>query len=236
LVAHVRALFDLDADPVAIDEVLRRVPALEAAVQRTPGIRVPGTVDPHELVIRAIVGQQVSVAAARTALASLVSALGEKAPGDIASNTTMFPTMAAIAAHGAEVLRGPQRRVDTVVRTAAALAEGSLVVDRASDMTELRASLQALSGIGPWTANYIGLRVRQLPDILVPGDSAIRAGARALGLSLTDRELTDWASSAAPWRSYLTMHLWRAAGAAMSPPAPHEQPPSTSNQEERSDP
>ncbi|MFT8636721.1 MAG: AlkA N-terminal domain-containing protein [Pseudoclavibacter sp.] len=225
LVAQVRSLFDLDADPVAADAALDALPELRAAVAATPGIRVPGAADAHELVIRAIAGQQVSVAAARTALARLVAELGDPVPDRIAPGFRLFPAMAAIAERGASVLRGPGRRIAAVVRTAAALADGTLVVDRGQSLGELRESLQRMPGIGPWTADYIGLRVRQHPDILLPGDAAVRSGARALGLPDAAPALERWAERAAPWRSYLTMHLWRAAAAAT--PAPGGRPART---------
>lgn len=220
LVSHVRALFDLDADPIAVDTVLGGIPELRAAVLATPGIRVPGTVDAHELVIRAIMGQQVTVASARTALARLVAELGEPAPDGIAPGLRLFPTMSAIAEHSAAVLRGPRRRIDSIVRVAAALSEGSLAVDRGVGLPQLRDSLLALPGVGPWTAGYIALRVRQHPDLLLPEDVALRAGARRLGLPTEASPLSEWAKRAAPWRSYLSMHLWRAASTPGNGTAP----------------
>jgi AraC family transcriptional regulator of adaptative response / DNA-3-methyladenine glycosylase II len=225
LVAHVRSLFDLDADPVAADAVLSALPELRASVAATPGIRVPGAADAHELVVRAIVGQQVSVAAARTALARFVAELGDPVPDHIAPGFLLFPAMATVAERGARVLRGPGRRVAAVVRTAAALGDGALVVDRGQSLGELQNSLQRMPGIGPWTAGYIGLRVRQHPDVLLPGDAGVRSGARALGLPDAAPALERWAERAAPWRSYLTLHLWRAAAAAT--PAPGARPART---------
>lgn len=230
LVAHVRSLFDLDADPVAVDAALGSIPELRAAVDATPGIRVPGAVDAHELVIRAIIGQQVSVASARTALTRLVVELGDPVPGGIAPEARLFPTMTAIAEHGAGVLRGPQKRIDTILRVAAALAEGSVVVDRGRGAADLRASLQQIPGIGPWTASYIALRVLQYPDLFLPEDSAVRVGASALGLPSEARALTTWAERAAPWRSYLTMHLWRAAGGSATATFTKTSPTSTTAQ------
>ncbi|OIH95432.1 AlkA N-terminal domain-containing protein [Curtobacterium sp. MCBA15_001] len=209
LVSRVRALFDLDADPVAVDTVLGGVPELAPAVARVPGIRLPGAVDAHEVVFRTLIGQQVSVAAARTAQTRLVAALGDPVPAAIAPDALRFPPAARIAADGTSVLRGPTARVDTILRVAAALADGSLVVHGGQSLDELRDGLLAVKGIGPWTADYVALRVRHHPDIVLHSDLAVRNGAQELGLPATARELSLWSGQVAPWRSYLTMHCWR---------------------------
>jgi AraC family transcriptional regulator of adaptative response / DNA-3-methyladenine glycosylase II len=221
LVARMRSFFDLDADPVAVDAVLGAVPALADAVARVPGIRLPGSVDPHEIVFRTLIGQQVSVAAARTAQTRLVAALGAAVPSTLVDGGRLFPTASTIAERGREVLRGPAARVDTIVRVAEALADGSLVVDGGQSLDELRAGLLAVKGIGPWTADVVALRVRHHPDVFLHSDLAVRNGAQELGLPGTARELSLWSEQVAPWRSYLTMHCWRpiidraiAAGAA----------------------
>src|SRR5690606_18661032 len=151
LVATARRLFDLDADPVAVDDALSAHPELAPLVAALPGIRVPGAADPHEMLIRAMVGQQITVAAARTALSALADQLGERT-GD---GGVLFPTMAAIAAHGAEVLRGPAARIRAITGAAAALADGSLPLTIGDDGAEQRARLLAMPGIGPWTADYV---------------------------------------------------------------------------------
>lgn len=206
LVATVRRIFDLDADPIAVDEALATHPELAPLVARTPGIRVPGSADPHEMLIRAMIGQQITVVAARTALSALADALGERTDDGV-----LFPTMHAIAEHGAEVLRGPAARIRAITGAAAALADGSLRLTVGDDGAEQRAALLAMPGIGPWTADYARMRVLGDPDILLPGDVALRAGAAASGLPREPRALTAWAERVAPWRSYLSAHLWRAA-------------------------
>ena len=206
LVSTVRRIFDLDADPLAIDEALTAHPELAPLVARTPGIRVPGSADPHEMLIRAMVGQQITVVAARTALTALTEALGERT-----ENGLLFPTMQAIAEHGAEVLRGPAARIRAITGAAAALVDGSLTLTVGDDGPTQRAALLAMPGIGPWTADYVRMRVLGDPDVLLPGDVALRAGAAASGLPGEPRPLTAWAERTAPWRSYLSAHLWRAA-------------------------
>lgn len=206
LVATVRRIFDLDADPAAVDQALSAHPELAPLVARTPGIRVPGSADPHEMLIRAMVGQQITVVAARTALTALTEALGERTEQGL-----LFPTMSAIAEHGADVLRGPGARIRAIVGAASALADDSLRLTVGDDGVEQRAALLAMPGIGPWTADYVRMRVLGDPDILLPGDVALRAGARASGLPAEPAPLVAWAERAAPWRSYLSAHLWRAA-------------------------
>ncbi|RZI93908.1 MAG: DNA-3-methyladenine glycosylase 2 family protein, partial [Microbacterium sp.] len=214
LVTRVRRLFDLDADPVAVDAALRAHSPLAARVAALPGIRVPGAADPHEMLIRAMVGQQISVAAATTALTALTEALGERVEPH-AGTDRLFPTMAAIAERGADVLRGPGARIRAITGAAAALASGELTLTSADDGVAQRAALLARPGIGPWTADYVRMRVLGDPDVSLPGDVAVRAGAAALGLPSDPRGFDAWAAGVAPWRSYLMTHLWRAV-----PPRP----------------
>ncbi|MWV49469.1 helix-turn-helix domain-containing protein [Rathayibacter sp. VKM Ac-2803] len=213
LVARVRRLLDLDADSRAIDEALSADPALAPLVAAAPGIRLPGSVDADETLVRTLLGQQVSVAAARTALGRLVEALGDELPAEIATGsiTRSFPSAAVIADRGAEVLRGPARRIDTVLRVCALLAEGALRLDAGGSRDELSEQLLAVPGIGPWTAGYVAMRVTGDPDVLLTGDLALRAGASAIGLPSEARALAERGHGWAPWRSYAGMHLWRAA-------------------------
>ncbi|XXM85084.1 AlkA N-terminal domain-containing protein [Cellulosimicrobium sp. PMB13] len=229
-VARVRRLFDLDADPQAVDAALAVDPALTAAVRATPGVRVPGAVDPVEILVRALVGQQISVAAARTHLSRLTDALGAPFASRFGP-TRLFPTAQAIAADGADHLRGPARRTSAILGVARALADGELVLSPADEPGALRSALEALPGVGPWTSGYVAMRVLHDPDVLLDGDLALRAGARALGLPDDRRALTERAERWSPWRSYAAMHLWRAAGTAAVPAptltTPTTTPPST---------
>ncbi|MFB9957319.1 DNA-3-methyladenine glycosylase 2 family protein [Agromyces bracchium] len=221
LVARVRRLFDLDADAEAIDAALAGDPVLAPAVAAVPGIRMPGCLDPHELVVRALVGQQVSVAAARTALTRLSADLGERVVvgegiGHDGSVRTLFPTASAIAEHGADVLRGPSARIRTIADVCGRLATGDLVVAPERERGELRAELLAVPGIGPWTAGYLAMRVTREPDELLVSDLALRNGAARLGLPPDAKALAARGAAWAPWRSYASMHLWRVAASALS--------------------
>ncbi|MQA12458.1 MAG: helix-turn-helix domain-containing protein [Pseudonocardiaceae bacterium] len=213
-VSRLRRLLDLDADPQAVDEALSADPALAGPVAGTPGIRVPGSVDGAELLVRALLGQQVSVSAARTAAGRLSAELGEPLAEPDEALTTLFPTPESIAEHGAEVLRGPQRRIDALVDASAAVADGAVTLHPGREPNELRAELLALPGIGPWTADYVLMRVLGAPDVLLSTDLVLRKGAGQLGLPNTGERLDAHARAWQPWRSYAGMHLWRAAHGA----------------------
>ncbi|MGN6325461.1 DNA-3-methyladenine glycosylase 2 family protein [Pseudolysinimonas sp.] len=210
LSARVRRMFDLDADSVAIDEALGADPVLRPLVTDVPGMRIPGVAAGEEALFRTLVGQQISVAAARTVLGRLVTDLGDGA----------FPTAAAIAEHGADVLRGPATRVATIVGAARAIVDGGLRLDVETPAAELRQRLLALPGIGPWTADYLALRALGNPDTFLATDLVIRQSAAARGLPDAVRELTARAGAWAPWRSYAALHLWRARPAKVVRQAP----------------
>ncbi len=211
LVARVRRLFDADADPVGIDEALARHPELAPGVRAVPGIRLPGAVDPHEMLLRALAGQQISVAAARTQLARLAVACGTPLDEPADGLTTLFPTPGQIAQHGHEVLVGPRTRSSNILAIAARLASGELDLSWADDPKDQHDRLVAEPGIGEWTAGYVAMRVLGDPDVLPSGDVALRKGAANLGLPSTAKELASWGATVSPWRSYASLHLWRAS-------------------------
>jgi AraC family transcriptional regulator, regulatory protein of adaptative response / DNA-3-methyladenine glycosylase II len=217
-VSRVRRLTDADADPAAIDEVLAADPALLPSVLATPGIRVPGAVDGAELVLRAVLGQQISVAAARTTTGRLAEALGSPLPDGLADGklARLFPSPAAVAERGAEVLTGPRRRIDSILAVSAALAGGDLQVHAGRDPGELARDLRALPGIGPWTAGYVTMRVLGATDVLLSTDLMVRRGARALGLPSDIRGLDAHSRRWSPYRSYAGMHLWRASAGSVA--------------------
>lgn len=191
LTARVRRMFDLDADSVAIDAHLTRDPDLAPLVAAVPGIRIPGSASAEEALFRTLVGQQISVAAARTVLGRLVEHFGD------------FPTAEQIADQGHEVLRGPATRVAAIRHIAEVIAAGDLPLDPATPVAELRTRLLALSGVGPWTAEYLAMRAIGHPDAFPASDLVLAQSAAALGIAPSPR--TAWA----PWRSYAALHLWR---------------------------
>jgi DNA-3-methyladenine glycosylase II len=211
LLAGTRRLLGLDVDSARIDADLGGDPALAAAVRATPGLRIPGTLDPRSTLFRTIVGQQISVASARATHGRMTADLGEDLPATVAhgSVTRLPPTAARIARDGAELLRGPARRTATLIRIAEALETGELVIAHGMPRAELRAALVAFHGVGPWTADYVAMRALGEPDILLSGDLIVRRGAAALGLPDEARALDARAGTWSPWRSYATLHLWR---------------------------
>ncbi|MEU7902714.1 AlkA N-terminal domain-containing protein [Actinoplanes sp. NPDC049118] len=203
-VARCRRLLDLDADPVAVDGTLGADPALAAAVRAEPGVRVPRAVDGFELAVRAIVGQQVSVAGARTTLGRL---LGPATQGELRG----FPGAGTVAELPDEVFRMPASRRETIRALAGAVADGKLDLEPGADREESVARLLELPGVGPWTAGYVAMRAIGDPDVLLHTDVAAQRGARALGLPHSPDALAAHAESWRPWRSYALMRLWRSA-------------------------
>jgi AraC family transcriptional regulator of adaptative response / DNA-3-methyladenine glycosylase II len=208
-VTRCRRMLDLDADPAAVDEVLGADPALAPLVGGAPGRRVPASPDAAELAIRAVLGQQVSVAGARTLTARLLTA-GTPLPEPAGTLTHAFPRPEALAdADLTSVgLTGTRRR--TVHALAAALADGDIPLDPGADRAEAARALVAVPGIGPWTAALVGLRGLADPDVWLPGDLALRRSLAALGSSDADA-----AGRWQPWRSYAVMHLWALAVPAL---------------------
>jgi AraC family transcriptional regulator of adaptative response / DNA-3-methyladenine glycosylase II len=210
-VSRCRQLLDLDADPVAIVEALEGDPVVGALVSAHPGRRVPGAVDGFELAVRAVIGQQVSVAGARTIVGRVVAAAGDPLPDPIGGITHLFPTPAAVIALAEEhpaTFSMPGGRRRALVALAEAVAAGAVVIDPGADPLALRASLLALPGVGPWTAEYVAMRALRDPDAFMPTDLGIRRAARALGRPDDRAHLTQLSHAWRPWRSYAMVHLW----------------------------
>ncbi|WP_271984452.1 DNA-3-methyladenine glycosylase 2 family protein [Pseudoclavibacter terrae] len=237
LVTRVRRLFDLDADPTAIDAALSVHPEIAERVRLRPGRRLPGAVDPDEMLFRAIIGQQITVSAARTALGRLTARAGvglaahgdpprpdevdtagtavagvdaALEPGPGRRITRLFPSASAIAELGDESFAGPRARSATITSVAEAIASGQLRLSHGDDVAEQHSALTAFRGIGGWTAGYVSMRVLGNPDVLLTGDVALRSGAKALGLPPEPKALVAFADQFRPWRSYLSLHLWGA--------------------------
>ena len=230
--AAARALLDLDADPGAIAAALGDDELLGPLVRANPGLRLPGHPDPAELAARAVIGQQVSVSAARTIAGRLVAAHGEVLDRPAGTVTHLFPTAealatadpatlgmpasraravaglaAALARLGDDALPMPRSRARALAGLAGALAAGELVLDRA-DPAAARAGMLALPGIGPWTATYVEMRALGNRDAFLATDLGVRRALEGLGLDGSPRAAEELAERWRPYRAYALQHLW----------------------------
>ena len=227
-VERCRRLLDADCDPVAVDEELSADPWMAALVRRRPGLRVPGAVDGDEAAIRAVLGQQVSLAGAISLGGKLVAAHGARTTDDSPPGgpDRLFPRPEDLAETDPETLPMPRARGRALVALCRALAGGEVSLDRSGDRAEVRARLLELPGVGPWTADYVALRALGDPDVFLPTDVGVRRALRGLGADPDSAGLSDrWR----PWRSYALMHLWstldlRAAGRVSRPAAALDSP------------
>jgi AraC family transcriptional regulator, regulatory protein of adaptative response / DNA-3-methyladenine glycosylase II len=209
--ARVIGLDDAAAGPLAgsaaaaaaADRHLAGDPVLGPLVAARPGLRVPGTVDGGELAIRAVLGQQVSLAAARTLAGRLVAAVGDPLPEPDGTLTHAWPAPAAVAEY-APSMAMPRSRQRAVAALAGALADG-LRLDPGVGVTETRARLLELPGIGPWTAEYVAMRALADPDAWLPTDVGVRHGLARLGVG------PEAADAWRPYRAHAVVHLWAAS-------------------------
>jgi AraC family transcriptional regulator, regulatory protein of adaptative response / DNA-3-methyladenine glycosylase II len=202
LAAGCRRLLDADADPVVIDAALAADELLAPLVRARPGLRVPGSYDGFELAVRAVLGQQVSVAAARTFAGRLAAQHGLPAPPSSPPGlTALFPGPAELAEADLSRLGLTTSRQRTLRALATAAATGRLSLDPGADPAETTARLAELPGIGPWTVGYIMMRAGD-PDRFPPGDIGLRRAMTQLGAA------PGHAGRWRPWRSYAVIHLW----------------------------
>jgi AraC family transcriptional regulator of adaptative response / DNA-3-methyladenine glycosylase II len=210
-VERARRLLDADCDPVAIGDAFAGDPVLGRLVRETPGLRVPGHIDGDELAVRAVLGQQVSLAAAGTGAARLVVAHGEPVDPALVPDglllTHLFPSADVLAALDPESLPMPRTRGRALVSLAQTLADGDVRLDRGADRDAVRRSLLAIPGIGPWTADYVALRALGHPDVFLPTDIGVRNALRMLDHDPT--QAARLAEAWRPWRSYALLHLWQ---------------------------
>jgi AraC family transcriptional regulator, regulatory protein of adaptative response / DNA-3-methyladenine glycosylase II len=241
--ARCRWLLDLDADPVAIDERLHADPALRPLLAGVRGRRVPRCVDGAEMAVRAVLGQQVSTAAARTHAARLVERCGERLPEPSGSLTHLFPEASALKADWGSTARSgraqgsragarlamPASRRRTLHALVDALCDGGLSLDPGCDRERALAQLGDLPGFGPWTLGVIAMRALGDPDAFPAADLGVRRAAQSLGLPDSPGALEGRSESWRPWRAYAVQYLWgasahpinhwppRAAGASEAP-------------------
>lgn len=207
-VSRCRRLLDLDADPAAVDSELSADPALAPAVGHARGARVPRCTDPGELALRVVLGQQVSLAAARTHAARLVRAHGGTVAGASGGVTHHWPSVESLAGLDLSSLALPESRRRAFAGVLASLASGALELDAGCDWNAARATLAALPGIGPWTVETVAMRALGDPDAFPSTDLGVRLAASKLGLPTSPAALAEHAKRWRPWRSYATVYLW----------------------------
>jgi AraC family transcriptional regulator of adaptative response / DNA-3-methyladenine glycosylase II len=220
IVARVRRVFDLAADPQAVNAQLAKDPVLAPLVAARPGLRVPGAWDGFELAVRAVLGQQVTVAAGVGLAGKLVTRCGPALAGtglNVEGLTHVFPRPEHVASADLTALGMPKMRAATLASLAAAVVADPHVLGAGRTLTECVAQLRALPGVGEWTAQYIAMRELREPDAFPAGDvGLLRAMTDVAGRTPTSRELLAMAERWRPWRAYAAQHLW-----ASSMPADH---------------
>ena len=210
-VQRCRRLLDLDADPVAVADVLGADQLLGSLVRSAPGRRVPGSVDGAELALRAVLGQQISVAGARTLAGGIAASYGQPLPEPLAEDgglTHLFPEPGAIADADLVAVAVPVARRRALSNLALALAAGEIVLDPGADREEVERQLVALEGIGAWTASYVAMRALGDPDAFLPTDLGVRRALGRLGQPGDPASAVALAERWRPWRAYAVQHLW----------------------------
>jgi AraC family transcriptional regulator of adaptative response / DNA-3-methyladenine glycosylase II len=201
-IGRMRRLFDLDADPVAVAEYFAPHAVLGPLSVKTPGLRSPGAADADEMAIRAVLGQQITVVAARKLAGTLVAARGEPLPEPNGGLTHVFPGPETLAGADFAELGMPESRKQTLRTISGALADGSVRLDPGADRDQAQRELLALRGIGPWTAGYLRMRALSDPDVVLSGDVVIKSEMKKAGLNGADVE--SWH----PWASYAIHYFW----------------------------
>ena len=222
-VGRVRRMFDLDADPQAIAAALSTDPRLRPLLRKRPGLRLPSGWDGFEIAVRAVIGQQVSVAAARTLTARLAARHGHAvALSGPEGLTHLFPTVQALAEGDLDGLGLTAARATTVRAIATALLDGRVDFRPDRTLDDFAAAWTALPGIGPWTAHYLAMRALGHPDAFPAEDLVLQKAVPSDGSRLTARQLAARAEAWRPWRAYAVIHLWRES---MAPPDSKEKKP-----------
>ncbi|MBP3982848.1 DNA-3-methyladenine glycosylase 2 family protein [Pseudoxanthomonas helianthi] len=214
IVQRLRRMFDLDADPQAIAAALSRDARLRPLLRKRPGLRLPSGWDGFEIAVRAIIGQQVSVAAARTLTARLAQRFGHALEGAATTGfptplTHLFPTPDALADADATEIGLTRARAQAVRTVSRALLDGSVDFRSERVLEDFVSRWVALPGIGPWTANYMALRALGHPDAFPAEDLVLQKAVPVDGSRLSAKALTARAEAWRPWRGYAVIHLWR---------------------------
>jgi AraC family transcriptional regulator of adaptative response / DNA-3-methyladenine glycosylase II len=203
-----RSLLDLDSDPHSVAEALGADELLGPLVRAAPGRRVPGAVDGHELAVRAVLGQQVSLAGAATLAGRLVAAYGEQLERPLGAVTHLFPSAEALAGADPERLAMPAARRRALLGLSRAVASGEIALDAGVDRDDTRARLLSLPGVGPWTVEYVAMRALRDPDAFLPADLGVRHALERLGRDGRPGAAGRIAERWRPYRAYALQHLW----------------------------
>lgn len=209
VVERVRRMFDLDANPRAIHQTLIQDPLLAKRVHKTPGMRLPGSWDPFETAMRAVVGQQISVKGAVTQLGRVARLAGVPHGGDGKPHLTrLFPDAAELVAADLAGIGMPQKRKETLRQIARQVVSGALRLDTAGELSRFVDSMTAIPGIGEWTANYVAMRALGEPDAFPASDLGIMKALQEKGSRPTVKQVTARAEAWRPWRAYAAIYLW----------------------------
>lgn len=211
IVRRVRRIFDLDADLGAVHAALRESPLLARGIKQRPGLRVPGGWDGFEVAVRAVLGQQISVAGATTLARRLVESFGEKRQGARDGLDRLFPTPERLRDAALESIGLPKTRAATLRALARAVLDGRIDFRAGQSLQDFVERFVALPGIGPWTAHYMAMRGLGHPDAFPAGDLVLQqvlGGDKRLGERETEARSQAWR----PWRAYAVLHLWHLSG------------------------
>jgi len=220
VVTKLRRMFDLDADPQVIADALGAARVLKPMLRRRPGLRLPGGWDGFEIAVRAVLGQQVSVAAARTLATRIVHRYGESLPVPFAPGLErLFPTPATLAEADLREVGVTTARAATIRGMAQALLDGRVDFRTEQSLDEFVARWVALPGIGEWTAHYMAMRALSHPDAFPAADLILRRAAADGGTDLSTRALNALAEPWRPWRAYAVMHLWQSTADVSAAPS-----------------
>jgi AraC family transcriptional regulator of adaptative response / DNA-3-methyladenine glycosylase II len=219
IVQRCRNLFDLDADPAAINATLAADPIMAPLVEERPGLRIPGTINGFELAARAILEQQVSITRARTLATRLVTTCGDRLPEPRGTLTHFFPTPEQIMSVDPSTMGLPPTRAAALRALAQAVVEGDLILDRNADREQTVNQLHKLPGIGPGTASYIAMRALGDPDAFPTSDLGLRHAFTQRGLATDQKSIGRYAEAWRPWRAYAAHHLWENLAVSMDEPS-----------------
>jgi AraC family transcriptional regulator, regulatory protein of adaptative response / DNA-3-methyladenine glycosylase II len=224
VVTRIRRMFDLDADPQAISAALQSTPQVRPLLRKRPGLRLPGSWDGFEVAVRAILGQQVSVAAARTLASRIVQRYGEALPVPVAPGLErLFPTPEVLADADLRALGITTARAETIRGVARAVLDGRVDFRVEQSLDEFVQRWVMLPGIGEWTAHYMAMRGLSHPDAFPAADLILRRAAAQGAEMLSTKALTTLAEAWRPWRAYAVMHLWRSMSETTKPARPSRQ-------------